>query len=103
MKLLIKVNIWDLRVGEVTQTLVGPRITGDAIDFREDLILTGSNRVVDQLQLWDYRTKQILHTFSWDEKGKVAIILFRPRIPFLTLANSVLTLKILSLRLVGGK
>lgn len=34
MKLLMKVNIWDLRVGEVTQTLVGPRITGDAIDFR---------------------------------------------------------------------
>ncbi len=30
----MKVNIWDLRVGEVTQTLVGPRITGDAIDFR---------------------------------------------------------------------
>lgn len=103
MKLLIKVNIWDLRVGEVTQTLVGPRITGDAIDFREDLILTGSNRVVDQLQLWDYRTKQILHTFNWDEKGKVAIILFRPPIPFLTLANFVLTLKIQSLRLVEGK
>ena len=49
--------MWDLRVGEVTQTMVGPRIAGDAIDFREDLILTGSSRVQDQLQLWDYRTQ----------------------------------------------
>jgi COMPASS component SWD3 len=63
---LIQVHIWDLRVGEATQTLVGPRITGDAIDFREDLILTGSSRVVDQLQLWDYRTKEVLHTYTWD-------------------------------------
>ena len=63
---LIKIHIWDLRVGEATQTLVGPRITGDAIDFREDMILTGSSRVNDQLQLWDYRTQQILHTFTWD-------------------------------------
>lgn len=53
-------------MGEATQTLVGPRITGDAIDFREDLILTGSSRVNDQLQLWDYRTKEVLHTFVWD-------------------------------------
>lgn len=53
-------------MGEVTQTLVGPRITGDAIDFREDMILTGSSRVADQLQLWDYRTKEILHTYTWD-------------------------------------
>jgi len=54
---MIKVHIWDLRVGEVTQTIVGPRITGDGIDFKEDMILTASNRVTDQLQLWDYRTK----------------------------------------------
>lgn len=70
-------HIWDLRVGEATQTLVGPRITGDAIDFREDMILTGSSRVADQLQLWDYRTKEVLHTYAWDEKGKVLFGLVR--------------------------
>jgi hypothetical protein len=53
----IQVNIWDLRVGEITSTLVGPRIAGDAIDFREDLILTGASRINDQLQIWDYRTR----------------------------------------------
>lgn len=53
-------------MGEVTYTIVGPRITGDSIDFRDDLILTGSSRVNDQLQLWDYRSKDPLHTYVWD-------------------------------------
>ena len=53
-------------MGEVTSTIVGPRITGDGIDFRDDLILTASSKVTDQLQLWDYRTKSVVHTFHWD-------------------------------------
>ena len=61
----MQVFIWDLRVGEVTQTLVGPRITGDAIDFRGETVLTGANRAQDSLQLWDYRKKEVLHTFQW--------------------------------------
>lgn len=103
MKLLMKVNIWDLRVGEVTQTLVGPRITGDAIDFREDLILTGSSRVVDQLQLWDYRTKQVLHSYIWDEKGKVRFMIFRAQMPSSTHASFALTQKIRFLPLEDSK
>jgi COMPASS component SWD3 len=63
---LKQVNIWDLRVGEVVSTIVGPRIAGDSIDFREDVILTGASRVNEQLQLWDYRTKKNIHTFVWD-------------------------------------
>jgi len=46
--------------------LVGPRITGDSIDFREDMILTGASRPNDQLQIWDYRTREVLKTFVWD-------------------------------------
>ena len=60
------VHFWDLRVGEVTSTIVGPKINGDALDFREDFILTGSGRVTDQLQLWDARKKSVIHTFLWD-------------------------------------
>ena len=47
--------------------MVGPKITGDAIDLRDDYILTGSGRVTDQLQLWDYRTKSLVQTFNWDD------------------------------------
>jgi hypothetical protein len=35
------------------------------------MILTGASRTNDQLQLWDFRKKEILHTFVWDEKKKV--------------------------------
>lgn len=66
-----KVDVWDLRVKEAVATLVGPKITGDAIDFRDDLILTGASRVKEQLQVWDYRTKEVLHTFEWEEGKKV--------------------------------
>ena len=59
-------------MGEVSYSIVGPRIAGDSLDFRDDLIITGSSRVNDQLQLWDYRTSQPLHTYSWDESSKVA-------------------------------
>lgn len=65
-------HIWDLRVGEVTYTMVGPKITGDSVSLRDDYILTGSSRVTDQLQLWDYRTKALVHTFEWDENPKYA-------------------------------
>jgi hypothetical protein len=45
------------------------------------MILTGSSRVVDQLQLWDYRTKEVLHTYTWDEKGKVLVLRGRTPTP----------------------
>jgi hypothetical protein len=66
--MFIKIHVWDLRVGEATATLVGPKITGDSIDFREDMILTGANAIKDQLQLWDFRTQKVLHTFEWNSK-----------------------------------
>ena len=54
--------------------MVGPKITGDAVSLRDDYILTGSSRVTDQLQLWDYRTKSLVHTFEWDQNPKVIIL-----------------------------
>ena len=61
-------------MGEVTYTIVGPKITGDSIAMRDDMILTGAGKVSEQLQLWDYRTKSNLHTFYWDENPKVKLI-----------------------------
>ena len=44
-----QVNIWDIRQGTAVSTLYGPKIAGDAIDMRDDQILTGANRGKDQL------------------------------------------------------
>ena len=49
----------------------GPKIAGDSLDLRDDMLLTGANRGVDQLQLWDWRTKKLISTFKWDEEKNV--------------------------------
>ena len=46
----------------------GPKISGDAIDFRDNLLLTGAHRGVNQLELWDWRKKKLLSSFRWDQE-----------------------------------
>lgn len=38
------VLFWDLRTGKSTGYIYGPYTYGDSLDFRDDLILTGSWR-----------------------------------------------------------
>ena len=40
----IQVNIWDIRTGDVVNTIFGPKIAGDAIDIKDNFILTAANR-----------------------------------------------------------
>jgi len=40
----MNVNVWDRRTGDVVNTIFGPKIAGDGIDIRENLILTAANR-----------------------------------------------------------
>jgi hypothetical protein len=62
------VNIWDRRTGDVVKTLFGPKIAGDGIDIKGDLVLTAANRGTEQLQLWDWRENKVVHNFKWDEE-----------------------------------
>ena len=66
-KILIQVNIWDIRTETVVSSIYGPKIAGDAVDIRDNLLLTGANRGKEQLQLWDWRENKLVHTFKWDE------------------------------------
>lgn len=62
----MNINVWDRRTGDVISTLYGPKIAGDSLDIKGNLILSGANRGNDQLQLWDWREKkEVLHTFKW--------------------------------------
>lgn len=50
------VFIFDLRQadpGAARKELFGPYLTGDALDFREGMILTASSRIDNRLQLWN--------------------------------------------------
>ena len=41
---LTQINIWDLRTESVVTSIYGPKISGDSIDLRDNLLLTGANR-----------------------------------------------------------
>lgn len=43
------VKIWDLRERKSVASIYGPNISGDSLDCKDGLILTGSYRNVDQL------------------------------------------------------
>lgn len=64
--LVQQVNIWDLRTNLVETTLNGPKISGEAIDIRDDQILTGANRSYDQLQIWSLKQGKVEYTYNWD-------------------------------------
>lgn len=39
----------DIRTSKVAGCILGPKISGDSIDIREDVVLTGANRMNEQL------------------------------------------------------
>ena len=41
-------------------------LSGDALDYKEGLILTGSYRNYDQIQLWDLKTMKFFQEIKWD-------------------------------------
>lgn len=63
----MQINVWDLREGNSIATLFGPKIAGDSIDIRDNLILTGANRGNDQLELWDWKAGKVVTKFRWDQ------------------------------------
>ena len=50
------VFIWDIREPKCVRAFCGPNISGDTLDTREDVILAGSHRARESLELWDFKT-----------------------------------------------
>jgi len=68
-----KIEFWDTRVGFSVRSIHGPLVGGDSLDISGDgeLIVTGAARREKQLQLWDFRSGNLLTTLPWlDETGK---------------------------------
>ncbi|KAM3132220.1 hypothetical protein pb186bvf_015680 [Paramecium bursaria] len=60
------VLIWDLREEKSIGNINGPNLTGDALDYKNGQILTGSYRTNDQLQLWDFKQRTLISEIKWD-------------------------------------
>ena len=49
------VFFWDIREKTNFGSIYGSSLSGDALDYKKGVILTGSHRNQEQLQLWDLR------------------------------------------------
>ncbi len=49
------IHLWDIRHSKSVKSFYGPHIAGDALDFQQNVILTGNYATKDQLQLFDIR------------------------------------------------
>jgi COMPASS component SWD3 len=65
------VQIWDVRAGISVRNIFGPHICGDAIDVQNGMILTGSWREGNQLQIWDFGSGKLIEDIPWN-RGKSA-------------------------------
>lgn len=61
------VLLWDVRTGRAENYLYGPMICGDSLDYKDGLILTGSWRSEDQLELWDIKMMKRVQVIKWLE------------------------------------
>lgn len=64
------VQFYDLKSCQIINSIFGPHVCGDAIDFKENYLLTGSWATKNQIQLWDIRTFSLVETISWDKERK---------------------------------
>lgn len=62
------VQIWDVRAGCSIRSIYGPHICGDSLDCRNKVVLTGSWRPDDSVQLWDFDSGNLIQTIPWDSE-----------------------------------
>lgn len=59
------IQIWDTRVSHAVRSIFGPHICGDAVDIYGNVVLSGSWRPDNALQLWDFGTGKLIETLDW--------------------------------------
>lgn len=62
--------IWDTRNTQVVRTFFGPRIYGDSLDVKGDLILAGSYNIEEQVQIWSMSEGRAIYVDSLTQGEK---------------------------------
>lgn len=65
------VYFWDVREKNNFGSLFGPSLSGDGLDYKKGIILTGSHRNQEQLQLWDFKKMQKIQDITWEDGQRV--------------------------------
>ena len=63
------VQIWDLRVEQSVRSFYGPHICGDAVDVHNNMVLTGSWRPENQVEVWDLGSGQLIENVPWHQSS----------------------------------
>ena len=66
--------VWDLRNGRVVRTFYGPRVYGDSLDVKDDLILAGSYNCEEQLQIWSLSDDNRSYTENLTNGGQSCLV-----------------------------
>lgn len=64
------VLMWDVRSGIAEKLFGGPLISGDTVDVRDNLLLTGAWREKDPIQLWDISSAKVIKSGNWGGEGE---------------------------------
>lgn len=85
-----RVIIWDVRQPNDAVHIGGPNICGDSVDIKSDMILTGSWRPKDQLEIWDMKSLGLIKrsNFSKDDNCQVYSAKFALSSDFLVAGGS---------------
>lgn len=59
------VQFFDTRTDNTVRSIFGPHICGDAVDVNHNVIVTGSWRPDNPLQLWDFGSCSLIETVPW--------------------------------------
>ena len=57
--------LWDIRTNKASNSVFGPVLSGDSLDISDNLILAGSYRDKDSLELYDIRTFKKICNIDW--------------------------------------
>ncbi len=64
------IQIYDLREGRTVASMFGPQISGDALDICGDLIIAGSNRNKDVMQMYSLKQRDLIYNIDWDTSSR---------------------------------
>lgn len=59
--------LWDLRTARSEGFLYGPMVCGDSLDYRNGIVLSGSWRNEDQLEIFDLKMMKRIKILEWEE------------------------------------
>ncbi|KAG8469846.1 hypothetical protein KFE25_006301 [Diacronema lutheri] len=68
------IQMWDLRTEGSVRSIFGPHICGDSVDISGNDIVSGSWRPTEQLQLWDYRSGELIANVPWLDSSEPCLL-----------------------------